>query len=114
MWPALAAAIPTLFLSLPVVRSLAAIAEAILPKDETSAVFTDSFIGHVATITLGDARKDMPAEARLTDQHGTTHYIYVIPERDAAPITQGTPVLLVRKEGTHFVAIEDKDNLLKQ
>ncbi|VTR48045.1 Inner membrane protein yqiK [Serratia fonticola] len=41
-----------------------------LPRDESSAVSTDSFVGRMAIMTSATATAGSPAEARLTDEHG--------------------------------------------
>lgn len=110
--PAVLVAVPAFLGSLPVVRVSVVLLETIMPKDESTAVSTNSFIGRIATVTLGTAREDLPAEARVTDQHGTTHYIQVVPEKGHANIAQGVSVLLVRKEGSIFVGIENNDSFL--
>ena len=97
---------------LPITRIGAVALAAVLPSDESSAVSPTSFLGQVATITLGTARWDLPAEAKLTDPHGTTHYLLVMLEKDDPPLEQGARVLLVRQEGTRFVAIETPEFIL--
>ncbi|MFM1897754.1 MAG: hypothetical protein RLZZ385_2828 [Pseudomonadota bacterium] len=93
-------------LSLPVLRGCAVALAAVIPKDESSSVSLDSLIGRQAVITLGESTSDSPAEARVRDQHGGTHYIMVLAEEGRGPFIQGTPVLLVRRNESHFVAIE--------
>ena len=85
---------------------------AVMPKDETTAVTLDTLVGRVATVTLGTATAERPAEARVNDEHGTTHYVRVIPEAGRQALPQGTQVLLVRQEGNCFVAIENTDGIL--
>ncbi|MEZ5581571.1 MAG: DUF1449 family protein [Candidatus Competibacteraceae bacterium] len=41
----------------------------------------NQFIGRVAVITLGTAGYDSPAQAKLRDQHGQTHYIMTAPDQ---------------------------------
>lgn len=77
----------------------------IMPKQETDAVSDSSFVGRIAVITLGTARPQAPAEAKLRDQHGHTHYIMVEPDRADASFEQGTQVLLVAQRGSVFTAI---------
>ncbi|QKT02501.1 YqiJ family protein [Ectothiorhodospiraceae bacterium 2226] len=110
--PALLVVLPAFAGALPAVRVSALGLEAVLPRDETSAVSATSFVGRMVTITLGNASHDLPAEARLTDQYGTAHYVRVVPERDHAPLPQGARALLVRREGSVFVAIASSDPLM--
>lgn len=94
-----------LIASLPVTRGVARILEAILPKDESTSVSLESLIGRQAFITLGEASSERSAEARVTDQHGTTHYILLQAEQGHGPFTPGKPLLLVRRSENTFVAI---------
>ena len=56
-------------------------------------------------IVLGTARRNEPAQARLRDEHGKTHYVMVEPEFDGDELPSGTPVLLVKVDGSRFRAI---------
>ena len=103
--PAWLASIPTFALALPVVRVSGGILAAIMPTDETDAVSEATFIGRVATVTLGTAAPGSPAEAKLTDEHGYTHYIMLEPDREGVEFTQGTSVLVTEKKGSTFRGI---------
>lgn len=74
----------------------------VLPKIETSAIKLDSLIGSVGKITIGVATFDRPAEAKVTDQHGTLHYVRVAPMKMGEEIVSGTEVILAEKEGNVF------------
>ncbi len=76
----------------------------LIPSEETSAVSTDSFVGKIATITIGTAKKDYPAQAKLQDKFGRTHYVMVVPIKDEDVFVQGTQVLLVEKSKNNFLA----------
>jgi hypothetical protein len=108
-WPAAAA---TFLVSLPCFRLFSGVIARIAPKDETSAVSDTTFIGRIATITLGTAAKGSPAEAKLEDQYGQTHYIMVVPDLDEERFNQGERVLLVRKDGSLFAAIASDNQIL--
>ena len=71
----------------------------LLPRDETSAVDAATFVGRTAVVTGGEARAGMPAQARLTDQFGTTHYVLVEPEDAEDTFPAGSLVLLLRQTG---------------
>ena len=88
--------------SLPCVRMLGGVLQAILPKDETSAVTEDSLLGRIAVITLGVARPGYPAEAKVKDQHGYMHYVQVEPDSEDTEFQQGTEVLLLSRQGVLF------------
>jgi hypothetical protein len=71
----------------------------VIPRDETSAITDASLIGRVGTVVIGTARAGRPAEARLRDEFGTTHYVMVEPEDPAQEFAAGASVLLVRHLG---------------
>lgn len=77
----------------------------IMPREETDAVSTADFIGRVATVFRGTASSGKPAEAKLTDIHGKTHYVLVEPDDREQLFAQGSEVVLVRREGPVFRAI---------
>lgn len=110
--PGLIAAPIVFFASLPLVRWSSAGLARILPRDETSAVSTRSFIGRTATVIGGNARTGLPAQARFRDQFGTTHYVLVEPEDASDVLENGTLVLLVRRINGHFSAISNPNAAL--
>jgi len=108
------AVVPTMILAMPVVRVGAGALAVILPGDETDAVSADTFVGRTATITLGEARAGSPAEAKLTDEHGYTHYIMVEPDREDVSFEQGTTVLITENLGSVFKGIVSDSPGLKE
>lgn len=90
--------------ALPLTRLFAGAVARIFPKDESDAVSDESFIGLIAHIIRGEARKGAPAEAKLADAHGLTHYILVEPENDLT-FKEGADVLLIEKKGAVFIAV---------
>lgn len=86
----------------------------IIPKDETQAVSESSFIGRVAVITLGTAKRGQPAQAKFQDQHGQTHYMMVEPDAEADCFETGTEVLLVTQAGALFRAIRNPGGVLSE
>lgn len=101
------AVIPTTAVSLPVVRVLGGVLAYIMPKDETSAVAEDTFIGRVAVVTLGKAVAGSPAEAKLQDEHGQTHYVMLEPDAAGIEFPQGTQVLITERAGGVFKGIRN-------
>jgi hypothetical protein len=99
------AIVPALAITLPLVRGISALLARFVIRDETSAVSSRTFIGQLAKINLGTARSGMPAEAKLTDQHGQIHYIMVEPDTPRHTFEQGSEVLLVRKCGSVFKVV---------
>lgn len=110
--PGYIASIPAVILALPVVRVLGGAIGFIMPKDETEAVSQESFIGRIAAITLGSAKHGSPAEAKIQDQYGTTHYIMVEPDNVGDEFDKTTPVLVVKKEGHIFKVIRNENENL--
>jgi hypothetical protein len=107
MLPAAVASIPALLLALPVMRVFGSIISKLMPKDETDAISIETLIGRVATITLGTAKPGSPAEARVRDMHGTTHYVMVEPDAQQEEFSKGDDVLLVRRAGSVFKVINN-------
>ena len=112
MLPAFVAAILAFAISLPIVRVLGSGLNKIIPKDETSAVSKDTFIGRIATITLGESKNSSPAEAKVKDSFGKYHYIMVEPDIEGDIFVQGSKVLLVRQSGSKFYAIKNENQIM--
>ncbi|WOO40046.1 OB-fold-containig protein [Rubellicoccus peritrichatus] len=85
----------------------------VIPKDETNAVSSHTFVGRIAKITIGEATHDKPAEAKLRGPLGRTHYVMVLADRENVNFKQGDHVLLVDQKGPNFTCIAVKnDNLI--
>lgn len=95
----------SLIVSLPVLAASAGVLQKYALKDESAALARDEFVGSIATITIGEARLGSPAEARFSDQFGTTHYVMVEPG-DEKVYQQGQKVLLAEQKGSIFRVIE--------
>jgi hypothetical protein len=109
--PALAAA--TAFVaSLPLLGISARGLARIMPGDETTAVSLDSLLGKRAMVTVGTARRNSPAQARVRDVHGQSHYVMIEPNDDAQAIGEGETALLVRREGDIFIGLIEGDALI--
>jgi len=78
----------------------------LLPKNESSAISNSSFNGLIATITIGTAKQNSPAEASLTDSFNQKHYVLVTPDCDNEEFSQGQQVVLVEKKETFWLAIK--------
>ncbi len=102
---AFVAALPLLGLSS---RALARI----MPGDETTAISLDSLVGKRAQITIGSARRGSPAQARVRDVHGQSHYVMVEPVTDGSSVGAGETVLLVAREGEIFIGLAEGDALV--
>ena len=90
---------------MPIVRGLSVLAAKILPQDETIAIYSDELIGRTATIILGDAKANSPAQAKVQDQHGKTHYVLVEPANGEI-LKQGQSVILMDKTRNGFQAMK--------
>lgn len=96
-------ALACLFLNIPFVRCSSMLIATILPKAETMAMYSEVLIGRTAVIILGEAKINSPAQAKVQDQFGQTHYVLVEPETDEAFI-QGQTVVLTQKTNIGFQA----------
>jgi len=79
-----------------------------VPRDETSAISEESFIGRVARLTAASAMSGQPGQAKLTDEHGRTHYLLVVPDDPKDQFARHDAVLIVsRASGSLFHAIRN-------
>lgn len=108
------ASLAATLLSLPVVRVGGQMLSRVLPKDETEVVSIDSLIGRTATITLGVAKRHAPAQAKVADVHGRTHYVMVEPAAADHEFPAGTPVLLVERHAHVFRGEYDPSRRLQR
>ena len=105
--PGWLATAPALVLAFLAMRYLGRGFARLIPKEETEAVSRASFIGRVAVITLGEARLGRPAQARLRDEHGQSHYVMVEPDEDHEVFATGDEVILVREARGRFHVIRN-------
>lgn len=112
LFPAMLVSLPTFFLAMLMVRGLGGIIAKIIPKDETDAVSEESFVGRLAIITLGQARQGKPAQARLKDSVGQTHYIMVEPDLPDITFEQGQTILVIQRKGAVFEASDQVPDCL--
>lgn len=84
----------------------------LLPQDETSVVHISSLVRRDAEIQTGTARRGSPARAKVIDRHGHPHFVMVEPHDPDATLDQGETVLLVRREGETFYAVQYENPLL--
>lgn len=105
MLPSVISAPAAVFLALPCTRFGGGILEWAMPKDETSAIKRDVFVGRIAHVTVGTATVERAAEAKVIGPHGTAHYILVRPDTGHGPFTSVQPLLIVRQHGSEFIVI---------
>lgn len=77
-------------------KFIAAAVARLTPKTETSAVSRRHLGGRLGVITQGVAEMGRPAECRITDRHGNTQYIRVVPQNADDRIPQGSDVIVLR------------------
>lgn len=102
-----------LLLTLPATRMTGGILKQVLPRDQTEAVSRDSFIGHDAQITIGTARRGAPAEARLRDNFGRSHYVMVEPDQEGETFSTGSHVLILKRHGDIYQVVENSHAVLE-
>lgn len=94
--------------AVPTVRVLGGRIAHHIPKDETTAVSEESFIGRIARLTAESAAAGKPGQARLTDEHGQAHYLLVEPDDPQTRFDRGDSLLLVsRASASVFRAIRN-------
>lgn len=103
--PGIIAWVPAFLISLPLLRFCARGLSHLIPQDQSEVVSIDSLVGRVAVIVTGTAAPGTPAQARLKDQFGTTHYVMVEPDTDDLTFPTGTAVLLISRNGPWFRGI---------
>lgn len=98
--------------ALPFTRVTALGLSKIMPKDESDAVSRATFVGRSALIVQGNARSGLPAQARLRDATGQSHYLQVEPDVDGEVLEQGTEIIIVRQLGATYTAIRNTNETL--
>jgi len=112
--PGFLASIPAFICAIPLTRVFGLSFAKVMPKEETEAVSAKTFIGRVATITKGAARRDLPAEAKLHDEFGQAHYVLVEPDLDGDVFDAGSEVLIVRQVGSFYRVIKNTTAVLSK
>ncbi|MEP6064923.1 MAG: OB-fold-containig protein [Paracoccaceae bacterium] len=80
----------------------------LLPKTESSAMSENHLGRRRGIVSQGTAARGRPAEVRVFDRHGNTHYLRAEPLRDDQEFPAGTEVLVLRKtlnEGYRLVSL---------
>ncbi len=112
MFPAFLATVPALAIAIPSVRLLGKGIARIIPKDETDAISRDAVVGRIARITIGIARRDQPAEARVRDVHGHDHYVMVEPLNDDEAFEVGEALLVVARVESRYHVVRNTNAAL--
>lgn len=103
--PALVASGIALVPAATLTRFLTGWVAALMPKTETSAMRKRFLGGHRGVISQGTATRGKPAEAKIKDRFGNTHYLRVEPLYDTDVFPQGSDITLIRKRGDQFFVI---------
>lgn len=75
-----------------------------LPRDETTAIAEDDYIGCMAIMTGHTATVGSPGEGKFTDKFGQTHYLLLEPE-EGKVFHKGDKVLIIgRLSATRYLA----------
>ncbi|MEC9494294.1 MULTISPECIES: OB-fold-containig protein [Escherichia] len=75
-----------------------------IPRDHSSAITEEEYIGCMALITGHQAISGRPCEGKLTDQFGQIHYLLLEPE-EGKNFTKGDKVLIIcRLSATRYLA----------
>lgn len=103
--PSILAAIPALIVMVFFVRFAGLGLLAVMPRDETQAVHSRSFVGKEAVMVIGTATVQKAAQAKLRDQYGQTHYVMVHSRDEGVELTPGMRILIINQKQTRFRAI---------
>ena len=90
------AAPPAFAFALWFTRGFGAAFARLLPQMETEALSERSLGRRRGTVTQGTAAQGRPAEVRVMDGYGNSHYLRAEPLQRDEQIAQGTEVLVVR------------------
>lgn len=113
------ASLDALVVSFPLLKITATLLYPILPKDESTAVSGDSLIGRSAQILIGHASIGHPAQAKIIDEHGQSHFVMIEPEPKPTDNNDSDTLLLAKSitsisdphhlaSDTTFFSAEDK------
>ena len=101
------AAVPAVFGGGLFMRYLGRVIGRVIPKEETAAISRESFVGRMGVVSGGTARIGLPAQMRITDEHGTTHYLLAEPDDEGEIYGPGTPVIVVSLAGATARVMRD-------
>ncbi|WP_170513540.1 OB-fold-containig protein [Ruegeria atlantica] len=94
--PSWMAALPAGAFALWFARGFGGVFARLLPKTETEAMSERMLARCRGVITQGTASRGRPAEVRVTDRFGNSHYLRAEPLQDKDALKQGTEVLVLR------------------
>src|SRR5262245_2551912 len=103
--PTLVAAPLAFAVSLPLVRQASRLVARAIPRDESYAVEIGDLVGRIGEVVVGPLDHGLPGRVRVKDVHGNLHFVAAAAAPESDELPQGAPVLLVDRDGTHFLAI---------
>ncbi|MCC1491382.1 OB-fold-containig protein [Cognatishimia sp. F0-27] len=95
-WPWIVASVPAAIVAVVFTRKFGMFFARMIPKTETQALSERHLGRRPGVITQGTAARGKPAEVRVTDRYGNTHYLRAEPLRDDLSIPQGSEVIVLR------------------
>ncbi|MEM7488618.1 MAG: OB-fold-containig protein [Pseudomonadota bacterium] len=76
-------------------RGFAGLFARAIPRTQTAAQNVRNLARRRGVVTQGTSRRGRPAELRVTDRYGNSHYVRAEPFRDGDEIARGTAVLTI-------------------
>lgn len=108
--PTWMAAIPAGAFGVWFARGFGGVFARLLPKTETEVMSERMLSRRRGVISQGTASRGRPAEVRVMDRFGNTHYLRAEPLQDKDTLTQGTDVLVLRdRRRDRFVLVGMSD-----
>jgi hypothetical protein len=99
-------AVPLAFAAaVPLVRQSSRLVARAIPRDESYVVEIGDLVGRIGEVVVGPLDDGLPGRVRVKDVHGNLHFVAATAAPASAALPQGASVLLVDRDGTHFVAI---------
>lgn len=116
MLPPSIASIPAGFVGLVGMSRIGALVAHILPKDQSQAANRADMLGSIAEITGGTASPGNPAQAKVKDLRGRTHFVNVEPKDEGLSLLQGDKCVLVglKPNSSVYFGAEDVSPALEE
>ena len=109
--PASIASVGAVVVCIPLTRVCSRFIARIIPKDESYVIGLGDLVGRVGEVVIGPLDQGPPGRVSVADAHGNRHFVSAVAAPSSKSLPQGTIVLLVDRDDTHFVAVEASDEL---
>lgn len=109
--PGWLASVPAAVLAVLFARGFGRVLARLVPRTESSASTARQLARRRGVVTQGVATRGRPAEVRVVDRHGNSHFLRAEPLDDADAIPEGSEVLVLpetRGDGYRLVALSDE------